>query len=267
MKEPEDSLSYSVIGMAMSAHSALGPGLAERFYQRHIGVLLTRSDQHYELKPRRQLIHRGILADIFEPDMVVADDLIADLKVLKGAFHPEHFIQLTSYLKAWRFDRGLLLDFGKERLMVKRFCFTERPPTLPDRNGLLAALPHAVQDRDLALGILDSLLRILATYGLGYRDKTYRGLVRADLLSDGYRCLEDPLAEIRCDGHNLGQMQLECLAVENAIAVMCYSLREEIRAADRAIMQTKLKHLGLSCGIIAHFGKEKLDIRWVTYFD
>jgi GxxExxY protein len=264
MKESEDMLSYNLIGRAMNTHSGLGPGLDERFYQRVLHRLLTRAKVPHESKPRRQLIHRGILADIFEPDIVAANSLIADLKVLQGDFHPTHFVQLTSYLKAWQIESGLLLDFGKESLIIKRFSFTDRPPPIPDPHTLLSGMPSAIPHRELAQILVESLLRILRGYGLRYRDTTYQGLLRADLLADGYHCLDNPVTDIHCDGECLGQSRLDCLVVQNQTAVLCLSLRDAIRAADRAILQTRLKHLGLRWGLIAHFGKQDFEIRWIT---
>ena len=99
----KDPFTHAVIGKAMEVHRELGPGLDEIFYHRLLSEKLVAAGIEHELKPRRELVHRGIVADIFEPDMVFPGRLIPELKVLRGPFAPAHFTQLICYLKLWSF--------------------------------------------------------------------------------------------------------------------------------------------------------------------
>src|SRR6266446_6741679 len=110
--ERRDELTYVVIGKAMEAHRNLGPGLDEIFYHELLSSKLKVAGIEHERKPRGRIIHRGIVADHFEADIVVPRQLVAELKVLWEDFAPDHVTQIFCYQKFWRIDTGLLLDVG-----------------------------------------------------------------------------------------------------------------------------------------------------------
>src|SRR5260221_203707 len=100
----DDAVSYAVIGFAMEAHRELGPGLDEAFYHELMAHKLTAAGIPQQMKPRGRLMHRSLVADEFEADLIVTGKLAAELKVLWGGFAPEHLLQLICYLKFWRLD-------------------------------------------------------------------------------------------------------------------------------------------------------------------
>jgi GxxExxY protein len=51
--------------------------------------------------------------------MVVNNEIIVELKAVKD-FEDSHFAQLLSYLKATGLKTGLLLNFAKSKLDIKR---------------------------------------------------------------------------------------------------------------------------------------------------
>jgi GxxExxY protein len=75
-------LSFAVNGCIFDVHSKAGPGLREETYQKGLEIRLAEKGLPFVAKPhtRRELIHRGEIADIFEPDFVVADRMILELK-------------------------------------------------------------------------------------------------------------------------------------------------------------------------------------------
>jgi GxxExxY protein len=165
-------LSYDLIGCAMRVHSELGPGQNERFYHLALAESLKQTGIACDYKPSGVLVHRGRRADEFEADLIVADTLIAELKVLDSGFAAEHFTQLICYLKFWKKDLGILIDFEKESLVHKRVPYTDKRGSLDERppNESLAAL--ATEDRKLANVIVAPIVRLSEQYGLGYRDTT-----------------------------------------------------------------------------------------------
>ena len=260
----DDKLSYAVIGKAMQVHRELGPGLDETFYQELLSARLRSAGIAHQSKPRENLVHRGRTADTFEADLVVGAQLVPELKVLRGKFTDDHLAQLICYLKFWRIPTGLLLDFGKESLCQRRVVFTEPPPPGFDAAQVAAAAPAFVTDHRLLASVLQSVETVARTYGLGYRDTTYRGLVAADLAAEGIGCFLQPVAPIRCGGQSLGEARCDCLAIEQGAAALVLALRDAISAADRAILQTYLKHLGLPWGLAVNFGKRHLETRFVV---
>jgi GxxExxY protein len=89
-----DPFTYAVIGKAMQVHRELGPGVEEVFYHDLLSQRLKEANIKHESRPRGRLAHRGILADIFEADLLFPGRLVAELKSLRGAFDPEHYVQL-----------------------------------------------------------------------------------------------------------------------------------------------------------------------------
>ena len=102
-----DALSYKIIGEAMRVHREIGPGVDELFYHELLSEYLTELGIVHLWRPRQTLIHRGRVADIFEPDIVIMEHYVLELKMLKkGRFSPEHYIQLKCYLKFWNIGVG-----------------------------------------------------------------------------------------------------------------------------------------------------------------
>jgi GxxExxY protein len=58
-----------------------------------------------------QVSFRGITVGVFEPDIVVADAVILELKACR-AIDPAHEAQLLNYLRSTTIEVGLLLNFG-----------------------------------------------------------------------------------------------------------------------------------------------------------
>jgi GxxExxY protein len=261
-----DPLTYQVIGEAMHVHTELGPGLDEVFYHQRLAQRLGAVGLDYQSRHRGPLWHRGRLGDEFECDLLVERQAIVELKApaAEETFAPEHLAQILCYMKYWKCSRGLLLDFGKERLVQRRVVFTERAFTLPDPIELAKSAPAFIADRPIAQAIRCSLVRLLELHGLGYRDTTYRALLAADLAVEGIAISEQPTASIRLGDALLGETKCRCLGVNGQVAVLVLALRHRISTTDRAVLQTYLRHLGMAWGVIANFGQSKFETLFVS---
>lgn len=115
-----DPQTYTIIGAAMAVRTELGPGFLEAVYQDAMKI---------ELKERRipsveqiklQVMYRGRpLESFYKADFICYDSVIVELKAQSEMTVREE-AQLLNYLKATRFQRGLLLNFGKSSLQYKR---------------------------------------------------------------------------------------------------------------------------------------------------
>lgn len=250
-----DPFTHAVIGKAMEVHRELGPGLDELLYHRLLSEKLTTAGIAHALKPRMNLLHRGITADTFEPDMVFPGRLIPELKVLRGIFQPANFTQLICYLKFWGIPTGMLFDFEKESLIFKRVIFTPVDAAFP-----AVELPPFVTDPEVATLLLRLLREMLATHGLGYRETSYQGMLRAALQAEGIPFSAQPLCQVR----TLGPASLRCFVVAGKCAVTISALGDRLTAADRAIAQTYLRWLNLPWGLAVHFGRARLDLQFAV---
>jgi hypothetical protein len=133
-----------------------------------------------------------------------------------------------------------------------------------DEDCLRAAASAGSGNLD-TLDLLTACLHgILGQHGLGYRDTTYRGLLFAELSHRGIRCVRDPVAPVHASGGLLGESKLPCLVFPDRCALFITALRDSRQAADLAMLQTFLKHLGLPWGLHLNFGKERLVGQFVV---
>ena len=118
-KHQFDELSNKVIGAAINVHSELGPGFLENIYVEALKVEFTEYGLNYENQKEIQIKYLGVEIGIHRLDLVVEKKLIVELKTVKE-FADIHFAQLRSYLKATDLRIGLLLNFAKPTLEIKR---------------------------------------------------------------------------------------------------------------------------------------------------
>jgi GxxExxY protein len=263
MQGDVDRHSYTVIGMAMECHRELGPGLREILYHKLLAKKLRTAGVPHRYKPKGALMHRRILADEFEADMVVDAELALELKVLSGTFAADNFLQIICYMKFWRLPAGLLFDFGKESLIFRRVLFTE-PAVSFDVPQWVESAPPFVSDRVALKAVAIAIRNVLEAHGLGYRESSYRGLMSAELIANDIEVVPEPVVSIRsADETPLGDSKLYCLVMPGRCAVYVTALRDARQAADRAVLQTYLKHLGLAWGVTVNFGKSNLSTQFV----
>ena len=103
---------YAIIGACFEVYKDKGSGFYEPVYQE----CLTIEFEHCRIRPNAQpglsLEYRGrILNQKYFPDFVCYDKIIIELKAVTEVTD-EHRAQVLNYLKAARFELGLLVNFG-----------------------------------------------------------------------------------------------------------------------------------------------------------
>src|SRR5262245_60706492 len=155
-----DKVTYQVIGLAMWVHRELGPGLHESFYHDLLSAHLSAKGIRHESHAKGKLVHRGIVADQFEADVLLPERLICELKCLHGGFEPEHYVQLICYLKFWRTGAGLLFDFGKESLSYRRVNVPAPLPVHFEAADLARPVPFLKNSTPM-VSVCEAIARIL----------------------------------------------------------------------------------------------------------
>ena len=262
MKMEIDRLTYLVNGKAMRVHREIGPGLDEIVYHERFCELLSAAGIEHQFKPRGQLVHRGTAADVFEADIIIPDLLCLECKAFRGEFVPDHECQIICYQKFWRIRTGLLLNFGRQSLAIKRMLFDEPQRRVITAQDLLGSAPPDIVDQPLAWTLGGALSRLYATYSLGYRATTYRGLILAELSAEQIPCSSDVVAQVPCS-RGVREVRLDCLVIDQQCALMILALQDQVTASDRAVLQTYLKYLDLPWGLAVDFGKHELQVRFV----
>ena len=114
-----DPLTEKVIGCAIKIHRILGPGFLENIYHRALAHELSKSGIAYVAEARMQVTYDDIILGDYIADLLVDKRVVVELKAVEVLLKT-HEIQLVNYLNAIRFDIGLLINFGSQKIQVKR---------------------------------------------------------------------------------------------------------------------------------------------------
>ena len=100
-------------------HKELGSGFLENIYEEAVKVELSRDGLDFDSQKEIRIEYSGVEVGIHRLDLLVENEIIVELKAVKE-LADIHFAQLRSYLKATGLKVGLLLNFSKPTLEVKR---------------------------------------------------------------------------------------------------------------------------------------------------
>ncbi len=114
-----DALTEQVIGCAYSVGNQLGYGFLEKVYENAMRIELVNFGLQVEQQSPIKVRYAGEVVGDFIADLVVENELIVELKVAKN-LDDVHLAQCLNYLKATGKHLGLLLNFGGNRVQIKR---------------------------------------------------------------------------------------------------------------------------------------------------
>ena len=112
VQRERDSLTESVIGLAIEVHRALGPGLLESAYQECLCYELKTNGIAFARQVALPVVYKAVKLDCgYRMDLVVDDRLVVELKTVEKIL-PVHEAQLLTYLRLSGIRTGLLLNFN-----------------------------------------------------------------------------------------------------------------------------------------------------------
>ena len=112
-------ISQKVIGCCYEVSNTLGAGFLEGVYENALSLEFDHSGIEYLRQPSMEVVYKGSLVGRYQPDFVVENDLVVELKALDG-LSSNHESQLLNYLKVANLTVGLLVNFGNPRVQIKR---------------------------------------------------------------------------------------------------------------------------------------------------
>lgn len=118
----ESELTERVIGIAMRVHNTIGPGFQEKVYHQAMIVALDKADLTIESEKEFDICFEEVWVGTFRLDLIVNERVVIELKAVVGEMPKIFQTQTISYLKASGLEIGLLINFGNERLDVKRLA-------------------------------------------------------------------------------------------------------------------------------------------------
>jgi GxxExxY protein len=112
-------LTRSIIGAAFEVHNVLGAGFIEKVYQNALAKELQLRGHKAEAEVKISVYYKETLVGDYYADILVEGRIILELKAL-SKLTSDHEAQLLNYLKATGHKIGLLINFGRDKVEVKR---------------------------------------------------------------------------------------------------------------------------------------------------
>jgi len=116
----QEELTGKIIGAAIEVHRQLGPGFIESIYENALVYELRKSGLKVEQQLDTPILYdRTIEVGKHRLDLLVEGEIVIDLKAISELLDI-HFAVVKSQLRAVKRKHGLLLNFAKVKLDVKR---------------------------------------------------------------------------------------------------------------------------------------------------
>lgn len=118
-KYPYSDITDKIIKCAIEVHKILGPGFVENIYEQALIHELQQQGLIVSQQVPTKVIYKDIAVGEHRLDLLVNDKVIVENKAVRE-FDENHKAQVISYLKASGKRIGLLINFAKRRIDIKR---------------------------------------------------------------------------------------------------------------------------------------------------
>ncbi|MGB2705537.1 MAG: GxxExxY protein [Candidatus Omnitrophota bacterium] len=113
------NLSYKLVGCFYGVYNELGPAHKEQIYHEALKIVFDEERIKYRDKPRIKIRFREKNIGVYEPDFVIEEKVIIEIKSLLNM--PKVFEkQLYYYLRGTLYKIGYLVNFGNEKIDIRR---------------------------------------------------------------------------------------------------------------------------------------------------
>ena len=115
MLDGNTQLTEQILNCAIEVHRQLGPGLLESVYESALSIELRFRGIPFKRQVGFPLYYRGELLSEHRPDLIVADQVVVEVKSVER-LAPIHVAQMLTYLRVTSLRVGLLLNFNSETI-------------------------------------------------------------------------------------------------------------------------------------------------------
>ncbi len=112
-----------IIGCAFKVSNQLGPGFLEKVYENALILELRKSGLSFEQQVPLKIKYEGIVVGDYDADLLIEKSILVELKAVT-ALDKNHYAQCLNYLKATGLKLCLLLNFGTQKVQIKRIINT-----------------------------------------------------------------------------------------------------------------------------------------------
>ena len=120
-------ITEKIIGASFEVHKFFGNGFQEVIYQRALAYEFKRAHLEFQREIEQEIFYK----DLPEPigtrraDFVVEGKVLVEIKAIIQ-LEDVHLAQALNYLKAYKLEIGLLINFGSKSLEFKRLILTPK---------------------------------------------------------------------------------------------------------------------------------------------
>ena len=114
-----ENITEKIIGCAYHVYNKMGYGFLESVYEKCMLIELKKAGLKSEYQKPIIVYYDGEVVGQFVADIFVENTIILELKSVKS-IAKAHEVQLVNYLVATGKDVGLLINFGEQKVEVKR---------------------------------------------------------------------------------------------------------------------------------------------------
>lgn len=108
----ENSITNTIIGLAIDVHRSLGPGLLESAYKECLFYKLTKEGLKVEKEKAMPLIYENVRLDCgYRIDLLVENKVVVEIKSIEN-INEVHIAQTLTYMKLGSYRLGLLINFN-----------------------------------------------------------------------------------------------------------------------------------------------------------
>ncbi len=119
-------ITKKIIGASFDVHSFLGNGFQEIIYQRALSHEFQKAGLSFQREIEQQIYYKDLPKPIGtrRADFVVENKVLVEIKAVIE-LEDVHIAQALNYLKAYKLEVGLLINFGSKSMTFKRLVLTQ----------------------------------------------------------------------------------------------------------------------------------------------
>jgi len=114
-----ENLSYKIRGCVFKVYNTLGYGHKEEVYQKALISEFEKAEINFKKEKALPVMYDGKKVGIYRPDFIIEDKIIIEIKAIPFLYR-DCETQLTYYLKGTNYKLGFLINFGSQKLDIRR---------------------------------------------------------------------------------------------------------------------------------------------------
>ena len=117
--------SYKIRGICFKVYNVLGGNIKEKIIERALLNEFKNQGLFIENQTRIDIIYNNEKIGTYIPDFIIGNKIILEIKS-KPFLSQEDEKQFWGYLKGSKYQLGFLVNFGPQKLVIKRFVHTNK---------------------------------------------------------------------------------------------------------------------------------------------